>query len=159
MISRGDEEAFEELYHLYYDPIFRYIRYRNNSNEETKDLVQEVFARLWSHRERLVPGKSIKSYLYRTASNLLIDKYRKNSHRLTYLRELTERNTNTEKDMDNRLTLLKAIESLPPKEKSVVVLSKFQGLKYEEIAEVCDISVKTVEGRMTRAFKRLRKEL
>ena len=158
-VSSSDHEAFKELYHLYYDQIFRYIRYRNNSNDETKDLVQEVFTRLWTHRKNLDPKKSVKSYLYRTASNLLVDKYRKRSHQLNYLKEMKNSVSRSEKDLDNKLSVLAAVDKLPPKEKTVIMLSKFQQLKYREIAEICGISVKTVEGRITKAFKQLREEL
>lgn len=158
-IRASDESAFKELYLRYYDDISRYIWYRTGSKNQVEDMVQEVFVRLWGHRMNLNPEKSVKAYLYRTASNLIVDSFRKRGSKHHYLSELNIQAVEEEERMDTRLTLQTAIARLPVREQKVVILSRYQGLKYKEIAEICGISVKTVESRMTKAFKRLRNEL
>jgi len=158
-IKDSDQIAFKILYLRYYDAIKRYIWYKFYLKDQVEDLVQEVFLRLWNHRENVKPDMSIKAYLYRTASNLMIDMFRKRSSKAAFLAETKSRVVHEENRLDTSLTLQKIIGGLPQKEREVLELSRFQGLKYKEIAEVFGISVKTVESRMTRAFKYLRKEL
>ncbi|MBN2414737.1 RNA polymerase sigma-70 factor [bacterium] len=158
-IRESDQSAFKELYLRYYEAISRYVWYRLRSREQVEDLVQEVFTRLWSHRSRLRPDKSVKAYLYRTASNLIVDRYRKRGSETAFLSEVKSPVTDDSEETDIRLSMEAAIACLPPKEKTVVMLSRYEGLKYQEIADICHISVKTVESRMTKAFRRLREEL
>ncbi len=155
----SDMTAFQELYSRYAELLYNYIWYRMRSVEESRDMVQEVFVRVWEHRDRLDPGKSIKCYLYRVAHNLVIDKVRKRKSDHTFRSEVSDKITSPEKEMDIRLSVLSAVQTLPEKEKQVIMLSRFQGLSYQEISHVCGISVKAIESRMTKAFRHLREAL
>lgn len=158
-IRESDQSAFKDLYLKYYEAISRYVWYRLHSREQVEDIVQEVFTRLWSHRSRLQPDKSVKAYLYRVASNLIVDRFRKKGSETAFLAEVKSPVTDESERTDVRLSIEAAIDCLPPKEKMVIMLSRFEGLKYQEIADICNISVKTVESRMTKAFRRLRSKL
>ena len=158
-IRLSDEVAFKTLYFRYYEPLHRFLWYRLRSTEQASDYLQEVFMRFWEHRSRLDPSRSVKSYLYRIAHNLVIDHLRKASSVRAYRLELLKRDVAAEEDLDAKISIRSAVEDLPERLRTVFILSRYQGLKYAEIAEICRISVKTVESRMSKALGRLRQVL
>ena len=109
-------------------------------------------------RERINPDQSIKAYLYRIANNLTIDHIRKSIREKSY-RDTVRREKQPSRDLELSITINKAIDSLPEKYRVVFMLSRFQGLTYAEIAKACNISIKTVESRMSLALQTLRKKL
>lgn len=158
-IRASDVGAFQALYYRYYEPLYQFLWHKTRSTEQVKDYIQELFTRVWIKRSRLNPDFSIRAYLYRIASNMVIDQIRKNASERTY-RLHVHRNTARDTDsLDERITIQQAVEDLPEKLRLVFILSRYQGLKYTEIAEVCGISIKTVESRMSHALRRLRIEL
>ncbi len=84
---------------------------------------------------------------------------RKRSSKIQYLSELSISSQQTGEDIETRISIATAVAHLPEKQKTVFILSRYQGLKYSEIAEVCKISIKTVESRMAKALEFLRNEL
>ena len=152
--------AFKTFYYRYHDSIASFLYHRTYSAELTKDFVQEVFTRIWQTREKIDVTKSIKAYLYRIAKNLVIDYFRKNSSRKSYITTQTRRKQlSSQASIEMQTSINIAINKLPEKLRTVFMLSRYDGLKYVEIAEVCQVSVKTVESRMSRALNFLRKEL
>ncbi len=152
----SDEKAFQTLFNQYYESLFAFIYTRIRSVELARDLVQDSFSKLWLHRRTLNPDQGCKSYLFRIADRLLIDYYRKCSSRKKYQQEQRFAPNATRSDIDLQITLQNCISELPDKLRDVFVLSRYQGYTYAEIAEVCHISIKTVESRMSKALKRLR---
>ncbi len=156
-IKNSNYSAFKLLYYKYYKPLYRYIFYRTYSKELTKDLLQDVFTKLWLNREKFDPSKSLKSYIYRITCNLVIDYYRKKSSRIKYKNEFFSAKVITGDDtVEERISIQNAVSKLNDKLKDVFVLSRFEGFTYKEIADINGISVKTVEKRMSRALKYLR---
>jgi RNA polymerase sigma-70 factor (ECF subfamily) len=158
-IRDSDEKAFKALYYRYFDALYRFIWYRLHSAELAQDFVQEIFTRVWNHRSKLDPKKSVKSYLYCIGSNMVIDHFRKRGSEINYSVQNYQKSFVPVDDMDLRISIMDAVNRLPEKLKDVFTLSRFQGLKYSEIADARKISIKTVESRMTQALKLLRKEL
>ncbi len=159
-VKHGDAGAFKALYYRYFKPLIRFAWYRTRSIETSRDLVQEVFFKVWMRRENLDPGKSFKAYLYKSLNNHIIN-YRK--LRSTNAISLEEAKLGKRKfeegDIDAEIDFFNALQHLPDKIKAVYVLSRTEGYKYTEIAEICGISVKAVEKRMSKAFELLRKYL
>jgi RNA polymerase sigma-70 factor, ECF subfamily len=159
-IRDSDAKAFKSLYYRYHDPLFRYVWYRTHSPESAKDTLQEIFTRLWQNRRSLDPEKSIKAYLYRIAHNLLVDNFRKEGREKSFRTgSRPQVPGTTEGDADMRMDVQSAIDSLPDDLRIAFMLNRYQALKYAEIAEVCGVSVKTVESRIGRALDLLRKKL
>ncbi|MGD8778351.1 MAG: RNA polymerase sigma factor [Ignavibacteria bacterium] len=157
-IKQSDKEAFRKLYYKYFDKLIRFAYYRTNSIETSRDLVQEIFFKVWQMREKLNPDKSIKSYLYKSLSNSIINHIKLASTKNISLEEVEFTNsTNNEKQLDTEIDLQNALKLLPEKLKTVYILSRVEGYKYEEIAVICAISIKAVEKRMSKAFEILRK--
>jgi RNA polymerase sigma-70 factor (ECF subfamily) len=158
-IRNNNHDAFKELYYKYFDKLIRFAWYRLQSIETSRDLVQELFVRVWAARERLNPQKSIKAYLYRALNNLIINHFKLCSSHTLSLTNLDERKIKIEEEQDIVLDVQSAINLLPEKLKIVFILSRVEGFKYSEIAEICNISVKAVEKRMSKAFIILRNYL
>jgi RNA polymerase sigma-70 factor (ECF subfamily) len=160
-IKGSDHIAFKTLYYRYFEALFRFLWRQINDEELAKDLLQEVFGRVWKNRANLDPGQSIKAYLYRIGQNLVIDHRRQNSRAVDFLEAHPEiePSYSTNDDFDFNEKLQAAIESLPEPIRAVFVMSRFDGAKYAEIAAAFDISVKTVEARMSKALSILREKL
>lgn len=161
-LKNGDPKAFEVLFDKHYKNLFAFINFYTNDEDLSKDIIQETFVKLWNKRETIKEDMSILAFLNRIAYNIFIDNYRKNKRekasldtfaydRLMMLAE--EDDTEKQKRI---VTVKKAIEELPPRCKEVFEMSKFRGYKYSEIAESLDISVKTVEVQMGKAFSYIR---
>ena len=126
--------------------------------ETSRDLVQETFYRVWIKRKNLNPQKSIKAYLYKTLTNLIINHKKLHSSNNVPFENITEdMKTSDSNNLELQLDLLKSLNQLPEKLKTVYMLSRFDGFNYVEIAEICNISIKAVEKRMSKAFILLRK--
>jgi RNA polymerase sigma-70 factor (ECF subfamily) len=157
-IKLHDQAAFKELYYKYFKNLIRFAWYRLHSTETSRDLVQEVFYKIWSNREHLDPSKSIKAYLYKMLGNMIINQIALSSSNTVSLDAIKEEDkSDNQKNIDLRIDIQIAIENLPDKLRHVYTLSRIEGFKYNEIAEICGISVKTVEKRMTQAFVKMRK--
>ena len=153
-IKQNDHTAFKLLYDNYYQCLIRYALYRIHNLEASKELVQEVFTRVWFARNRLTPEKSIKAYLYKILHNLIINNRQLKSYNLSDIENLEHlADPSDTQSIDLAIDIQKAISSLPEKLRTAFLLSRVDGFKYNEIAEICDVSVKAVEKRLSKAFK------
>lgn len=161
----GDERAFKLLFNLYYDKLTNYVNSFTNDPDITKDLVQDSFIKLWNARDNFDLKQSIPGYLFKTAYFTFIDNYRKEKRKSLMLDDLAykKRLDLVSEDSDikeKRIESIKnAIEELPPRCKEIFNMSKFQGYKYSEIADLLNISIKTVESQMGKAFSIIRKKI
>lgn len=163
-LKKGDKQAFKTIYDSNIIGLIAFINGYTKNKTQAEDIVQETFIKLWKVRETLDLNISLKSFLYKTAYNSFIDNYRKKQRELTMLdnwmyNRLMELTIEDEDIKGKKIIhMLKAIEALPPKCKEVFVLSKYEHLKYSQIAKKLNISIKTVEAQMGRAFSLIRKE-
>lgn len=156
-IRQNDSAAFQLLYYRYYKPLFRFAWYRLHSTELIRDLLQELFFKLWMNRNQLDPERSIKAYLYKSLTNLIINHLKLHSSHSVSFDNITELTTGKEDNPDMMIDIQNLLNHLPEKLKMVFMLSRVEGYKYNEIAEICGISIKAVEKRMSTAFDILRK--
>jgi RNA polymerase sigma-70 factor, ECF subfamily len=135
--------------------------------QAAEDIVQDVFLNLWKIRKEIDLTKSIKSYLYRSTTNGSINWLNKNKKLISESQVPENQKTaespyNAENNINAQeleLKIKNAIDKLPPKCKAIFVLSRYEGLKYKQIAEGLNISVKTVENQMCIALEKIRKDL
>lgn len=160
LIIQGDERAFTAIYDEYSVQLYRNILRMVADEDIAKELLQDLFLKLWTNRERLTTTKSLKPYLYRMAANLVYDHFRKVAQdrklldRLIYL--TVEYDISAEDRMLNEETetLLKdAIEHLPPQRKLVYTLCKLEGKSYQEVSELLNISVATINEHIVKGNK------
>jgi RNA polymerase sigma-70 factor (ECF subfamily) len=159
-IKAADHAAFKALYYRYFEALFRFL-WRQTGNEElAKDLLQEVFGRVWKSRGHLDPQQPIKSYLYRIGHNLVID-HRRQAHPVDSLENHPEiePSFSADESFDLRDKIQAEIDHLPEPVRLVFTMNRFDGIKYAEIAATLNISVKTVEARMSKALAMLREKL
>ena len=160
----GNSKAYDFLMESYYKKLCAYAYTLTKDHANAEDIVQTVFVEIWINRRKINPDLSIKSYMYRSVYNGFIDQYRKRKP-VTYLEkkylEAIDLVIESEReDVDELIKIVNnEIEKLPSKCKKIFLLNKKEGLTHIEISEYLDISIKTVEGHMTRAFKILGEKL
>ena len=153
--SQAYTHDFEVFYRAHFESVVLFFRRRLPKTCDSEDLAQEVFVRLWNRH----PDTPLsRGYLFRTAQNLLTDTYRAQGRRRTLFIE-ADVDRGADQKTDLKLVVYDAINRLPEKLRTIFLLSKYEGFKYVEIAEICEISVQTVEKRMRSALKRLEQAL
>lgn len=164
-IRQGDEQAFEILFKKYYLPLTRFAWRYVNSKAIAEELIQELFTILWENRRTWSTEGSIRVYLYKSVKNLSFNYLKHQEIKNRYDSEWMHQKENPEiESMDDReqqirAAIAAAIEELPARSKMTYKLHRYDGLTYEEIADVMEVSVKTVESQMTRTLKILRGKL
>lgn len=160
----GNSKAYDFLMDSYYKKLCAYAYTLTKDHADAEDIVQTVFVEIWVNRKKINPDLSIKGYMYKSVYNGFIDQYRMRKP-VTYLEKkyLETMDLVVENEMEDLDELIKRvnfeIDKLPSKCKRIFLLNKKDGLTHIEISEHLDISIKTVEGHMTRAFKILGKKL
>lgn len=157
------EKEFETYFKRYYTPVGMYVLRMCRNTSDTEDIVQEAFSIIWQKAKENGLPENFRAYLYRVAHNLTIDSLRNNSiiDSSTSLEILQETIPSQEEiDTSERdAKLWQAIARLPERCREVFLLSKRDGLSNNQIADKLDISAKTVENQMTKAYKSLRGSL
>jgi len=163
-IKEGDEKAFEALFRDYYPFLCMYCTRLLKDASAAEEIVQELFVRLWEKRSQTIIDTSVKNYLFRAVKNHCLN-YIKHSHiKNEYNRKMLEASElssfeTEEPDTDLIKIIDESIASLPDKRREIFRLNREEGLKYREIAEKLNISIKTVETQMGLALKTLREKL
>ena len=160
-IINNDHSAFKNLYYKYYPMLIHFAWYRLHTSDTAKELVQELFFRIWIKRHNLNPNKSIKAYLFKSLNNLIINHSKLGFSKTLSMEDIKNQSafSDEENKQELRIDVEREIDKLPEKVKTVYILSRIEGYKYNEIAEICSISVKAVEKRMFRALNILRRAL
>lgn len=157
-IAKNDERAFAELFHGYYNRIGEVIQLLVNDADISREIVQEVFTKIWINRAALPSVKKFGAYLYILCRNHTLNHIRKmvaeHKKKEAYLREisLTEDPADEREEKDYHQLLEKAISSLPPRQQEVFVLRQ-QGLKNPEISQRMNLSVESVKKYQHLALK------
>jgi|SRR5690606_12288005 len=157
---------FERLFRKYYQNLCSYVFYFLKDHAAAEEVVQDVFFALWQKRDELKITSSVKSYLYKAARNHSLnvlkhievrENYKQHNERLRAETEAGEEGVLETKELQKRIE--NAINQLPPERKRIFVMSRYEDLKYREIADELGISVKTVEAQMGKALRFLREQL
>ena len=158
--------AFDVLYKKYCKRVYRFGYSILKSQEESENLMQDVFLNLWENRDKVEKDSSIKSYVFTITYNSAISIIRKKARESDFveyvktLQEINEDPVNMELEYNELVNKLdEIIRELPQRQKEVYLLQKVEGLKYSEIAERLNISVNTIENHMSRALKTIREKL
>ncbi|NJD21707.1 MAG: RNA polymerase sigma-70 factor [Melioribacter sp.] len=171
-IREGDKAAFKKLFEEYYPKLFWFVNRYLMSKEIADDVVKELFIELWQRKDRFVIQSSLNAYLYASARNRAFNYLRSKQSKEKYLTirsmedeelNIITSSTKTPSEVLEQKELSEAVQSavelLPGRTKLVFTLHRDDGLTYAEIAQVLEISAKTVENQMARAFKILRSRL
>jgi len=160
-IKKSDKDSLRLLFEKYYTSIYIFIWNKTKDDDLSQDIVQEVFIKIWDSRSNLDESKSIKAYLYRIASNMCIDHLRKQVTRQAYVNDrIDSRDEDSSyKEFESTDNVKRILDVLPDDVRETFVLSRFDKFKYSEISEILDVSVRTVESRISKAIKILKSVL
>jgi len=162
-LKNGDKKAYLFLVNSYNHKLCVYANSLVNDHALAEDIVQNVFLKVWVRRKKLRDVFSINNFLYKSVYNEFIDQYRKRQSVMILEKKFIETlsNLTEEKNEDIFQKLIKsvmiAVHNLPPKCKQIFLLSKKEGLTNIEIAEYLNVSIKSVEGHITKAYSKIRK--
>jgi RNA polymerase sigma-70 factor (family 1) len=155
-VSQGDWDAYTDLFNYYLPKLSQYIYpFANQSREDTEEVIQEVFLKIWEKRDTLITIRSFDSYLFRMAKNKLIDLLEKqksiNNLHIKYFESRGVSHTQTEQKLqyaEYYSIAHEAIERLSPKLRAVFLLSSQEELSLDEIATRLDLPKETVKKRL-----------
>lgn len=166
-IKLGDQQAFELLFRKLYVRLCKFSYKFLNDTEEAQEIVQEVFTKIWEGREDIDPEESLKSYLFKIVQNLSLNRLKRKKVESRYIEiyklvyndnlEFSAHESLLARELEEQIAL--SIGHLPNECRKIFQLSRNEGLKYREIADVLHISIKTVETQMSKALRSLRVEL
>ncbi len=157
------KEEFKVLFDTYFDSVRSYLFYRGAEKEKASDLAQDVFLRIWE-KQLDVDLKTALGLLYKIAGDMFVSQYRREMLELNFKKSLKINHHNDSPENQFHFNELKtnyskALAKLNEKQRVVFLMARMEGLKYSEIAQRLNLSVKAVEKRMSIALAHLKKEL
>jgi RNA polymerase sigma-70 factor (ECF subfamily) len=176
-VKAGDEQSFELLLRKYRTPLVNFLFRMVRNTAVAEDLAQEVFIRVYRAREEYAPSAKFTTWMFRIATNLALNSVRDNRHRQMEISmdqtvdtgeeeqqvlQVPDRAPNVEQELVARSRaemIMKAIHSLPEKQRAAVLLHKYQELDYDEIARVLECSESALKSLLFRAYETLRVQL
>jgi len=164
-LKKGEESAYIFLLNKYHRQLHAYALTLVHDQAMAQDIVQNVFFKTWKSRKKLNETFSIRSFLYKCVYNEFINTYQKRKKAMLLHQKYVEFtrdviNSTEENNIETLIEMLnREIKKLPPKCQAIFLLSKKEGLTNHEIADYLDISIKTVEAQITKAFFILKNKL
>lgn len=172
MCTLGSEMAFNQLFDKYYTTLLNYAMSISKCEMDAEEIVNDVFYKFWSSKDKINHYLNVKYYLKISVRNKAIDLIRKNKKNKSKVFSQTNEElslinfnctgSNALDDICSKevcCNIDNVVSKIPPKARKIFIMSRFEGMKYKEIAESLNISVKTVETQMTRSLSSIRKEL
>ncbi len=177
-VKAGDEVSFELLLQKYRTPVIHFLGRMVRDQAQAEDLAQEVFLRVYRAREKYKPSAKFTTWLFRIATNLALNSVRDERHNLRNVSmdetvDTGEGNEVMRIDVPSAepgalermlkrqrvAQIRRAILALPEKQRAAVLLHKYQGMDYDEIARVLECSESALKSLLFRAYETLRVEL
>ena len=160
-IKEGDHAAFMEVYEALHAKVFRFFLKKIFLHDSAKDLTQQCFIRLWQFRHTLSYAHPLEKQIFIIARGLLINHIKKEATqrkiKTAHQRSLPVEEQPAASVLFERANEVNAaIEALPPVRKRIIILKAFHGFTNKEIAAQLEISVKTVEDHVSKAFRHIR---
>jgi len=165
-LTHRDEVAFEQVFKTHYKNLYAYALTMLKNEADAEEMVQQVFFKLCERSEHLSFSGPIAAYLYRAVHNESLNFLKhqkvKAGHQLHVAYSMKNKTEHGQgkmmgKELENKFR--EALDALPEQCRTVFQLSRFEDMKYKEIADKLDISIKTVENHMGKALKLLRTKL
>lgn len=165
-IQSGQTPAFEMLFKTYYQPLCRYANSYLKDPDGAEEIVQAAFIGFWEKRKTISIETSLKSYLYRAIRNACLNELKHEQVKQKYFAHESIKEEAKSEPADHLAIHVEledkiraAIQTLPEQCRLIFTMSRFEELKYQEIADQLNLSVKTVENQMGKALKIMRAQL
>lgn len=161
-VAEGDRKAFDKLFFMYYPKVRNYLFHFIPSKEQTEDLAQDFFIKLWNNRINLSAIKNPDSYFFVSSKNMALNYLKKVKHCQVDIDRFPDIPSAMTADKDYEafeaeLVMKLLVDKLPEERRRIFCMSRFDGLTNSEIAQKLGISKKTVENQIYRALKELKK--
>lgn len=163
LIKSGNKQAFDEVFLKHFKSLHAYAFAIIKEKDDAEEIVQNVFVRIWTKREQLKTDGFLKPFLYRSVHNESLNYLKHQKVRSNFNVHYAEVVKNDTGNLNTELmatelekNIHSAINELPEKCRNIFQLSRFDQMKYQEIADALNISIKTVENQMGKALKILR---
>lgn len=163
-IIKGDVYAFESLFRQQYSPLCNYALRYVQSKEVSEEIIQELFYKLWKTRKNLSIDLNVDAYLFKATYRNCMEYIRNKKTQLKHQKQIFEQSDHKLNPKEAEVREINELVSqtlnqLPYRTLQIFKLSRYEGLKYKEIAERLSISIKTVEANMAKALKLFRSNL
>ncbi|MCK5730351.1 MAG: RNA polymerase sigma-70 factor [Draconibacterium sp.] len=164
-VRKGDLEAFDQIFKKYGNRLFGFALSYIKSKEETEDIVQDVFLKIWDTRKNLKKETSLKSYLFTIAYHDMCQVFRKKQIHDKFLEkrsDTSDATINMEMHLEYKATLEQVnqlIDKLPKKQRVIFIKSRKEGKSSREIAEEMNLAPGTIDNNISGALKFLRKHI
>jgi|AntRauTorcE11897_2_1112592.scaffolds.fasta_scaffold00306_16 RNA polymerase sigma-70 factor (ECF subfamily) len=166
-IRNGSKDSYSDFFRSCYEHYVRFAYRYVKSKSQACDLVQDAFIKIWKKRDNLDPSKSLKSFTFTIIRNLCLNHVRDYKNRFETLDDsnhqpnalIIHQDQENDSYIEETLNTIESlIKKLPERQQEAFELSRVDGLRHEEIAEVMNISARTVNNHIVSALKFLRKE-
>lgn len=162
-VHKGDEQAFKYLYELFRPKIYSIAIQYLKSEELAKEVVQDVFLKIWLDRAELIQITSLEAWLYKVAKNNILNRLKRIGIEMKAKDYFSSHTALISYEMEYQLEskeytsiLQEVINALPEQQRKVFELARIQKLSYEKIGEQMNLSPLTVKTHMARALKAIR---
>jgi RNA polymerase sigma-70 factor (family 1) len=166
LLKSDDYAAFTEIYNRYGETLAGFAGAKLYHLEDARDLLHDIFVKLWEERHTLIISGNLKSYLFSATRYRIIDKIRRNITRQDYALMMNALSTEDSNSIDRVIEakelaecLERSLNKLPPRTKQIFQLSRNEHHTVIEIAEMLNLSEQTVKNQLTAALKHLRQSI
>ena len=166
LLGTRNEAAFEQVFKTHFKALHAYACTILKDDDLAEEMVQNVFVKLWERKENLTISGSVTAYLYKAVYNESLNSLKHQKVKSAYQSHLSYSMKNETDNAAKRISLQelelrlqKALNELPEQCRAIFQMSRFEELRYREIADRLGISIKTVENQMGKALKLLRLKL
>lgn len=165
-LRNGDSQAFSNIFNAYYKDMVIFARKFTKDFDSAEEIVQDTFVRFWEERVSIEVNTSLKSYLLKMVQNKCIDWARHKKIIQLHLKFVIANSSISSYDTENYILhseleqqIETALESFPPEISAAFRMSRYKGLKYNEIADIFGVSTRTIEVRISKALQLLHSRL
>lgn len=171
-VGKGDEQAFEELISRHQNAVIGTVAKMLGNAAEAEDIAQQVFIRLWKSAPRYKPKAKFTTFLFTITRNLVFNESRRKSRKKEYsidereddfhLQTPDSQNASPDEDLlhaELQKAVDQAINDLPEKQRLAVILRRYEGMPYDEIGTILELSIPAVKSQLFRARNTLRESL
>jgi len=166
--ANGDDSAFNQIMGKYKGIVIGITRRYFNDRSRAEDIAQEVFLRIYLSKNKYKPKSKLSTWIYRITANLCLNDIRSRKREEGNLDLINDNTSSTDRELDiiDKLeieelneTVRSALLSLPERQRLAVILSKYDGLSYQEISKILNCSISAVDSILQRAKQTLKKQL
>jgi RNA polymerase sigma factor (sigma-70 family) len=162
-VKQGNTDLLANLFKRHHKHLFNFFLQTGVGYNESEDLMQQVFYRILKYRQSYLENANFKKWMFTIARNIMRRHFEKQKRQpeqglpLILFNKIDDRSEEMGKEEEIK-ALYKALERIPPSDRELINLSRFQGMKYEDIAEITGTSVGAIKVKMHRAIKKLREQ-